>query len=364
MKCPKCNYENCKDALYCGLCYHVLRKEEIPLEVIHYEAEKDFDIIKLKDEPKTKIIKIDKPTTKSKNWIKYFILTIVVIFLIFISLPYIVEKVLSANLKAQTEKRIKNIKEANIKAAEKNMLAEKTRWENFIPYEGELNIKINPVESLFGTTKETLQNFRETKINNYSILNIFQSPYKLCGKIFSSIEFDKDWVHDTQFYICNPYLLIIMSQAQYINPLMIYCGNPEIKYYNKTIEETYKTNAAKQFFNIIYSNETNPGLVRLWMVNAFDAGLLYANVCKEKSENIDITYNSSKSNIINSVHSQSGIFHVGHYQKNNLSPYDESGLLKISEKNKNTTIYVKLWVVKPQDITQQEDFAYIIKIIP
>jgi len=55
MKCPKCNYENSQEALYCGLCYHVLRKEEIPLEVIHYEAEKDFDVISIQDETKPKL---------------------------------------------------------------------------------------------------------------------------------------------------------------------------------------------------------------------------------------------------------------------------------------------------------------------
>ena len=247
---------------------------------------------------------------------------------------------------------------------EETALAQKKIRDNFKPYTGQIDIQINLISQLFGMTKQTLHEFRKSKIDEHAILNIFQPAYVLCSKIFDTIEYDKDWVNSAQFYICNPYQLIILSNVNSITALIDYCKNPEIKYSNRTIEETYRGNDAEWLFKQIYSTEAEPGKIRLWMVNAYDAGLKYANIDKQKSENIDFAYNTSSEDIVNSAYSQPCLFHVGRYNKNNLSPADINGRLKISERDKYTCIYVKLWLLKPQDIAQQEDFAYIIKIIP
>lgn len=330
MKCPKCNYENKDDALYCGLCYEVLKKGES------------------KTNPTSPI------KTKSTKWKELLLLGLILFFLIItlwtIVIPYF-------RVKIETSRRIERIeKEKAIKRAE------------FSPYTGETDvIKINTADNLSGLTKEEFINFRKNKVQEYSFLNIFPKNYNPQKTVFGQVSFGVNWVEGVPFYICNPYLLIILSCKDHTRPLDYYFkdrANIKIKYTNRIIEEIYEKDEALNWFNVLYSYDDYPGIIRIWMPNASDAGLIFACVDRSKTVNVDFDWNEQTTNITNSAYLGREFFHVGKYNVNNLSPSDARAHLKLIEKNRYTCIYVKLWVVEPKDINQKEDFVYIIKIIP
>ncbi|MDD5131380.1 MAG: hypothetical protein PHH44_01840 [bacterium] len=255
-----------------------------------------------------------------------------------------------------------------VKAVGSRETAKRYEREPFAPYQGEMSITIQPSTSLGKFTADEFAQFRISKIKQYPQLNIFPSdydpfayPHKL---IYKDIVFGTVWRNAAEGYISNPYLLIILSAASYTEPLEKTCQLTEVKYKNRSIEENYTGYQAAQFFQIFDPARDFPGAVRIWMVNAKDAGLRYATVDKAKCENIDFTWHNTPDNIANSVYSLHAYYHVGRYQENNISPNCQRATLKIREKDKYTCIYVKLWVNEPKNQEEKEDFAYIIKVIP
>ncbi|MBN1383772.1 MAG: zinc ribbon domain-containing protein [Elusimicrobia bacterium] len=346
MKCPKCGYENKDDALYCGLCYEVLQKIQ-PTEVCHTELQ-----------PVEEIKVVSK---KSNKWKIVLILSIVLVFLLLTQLANIVEFATTYRIRKRQAKQLEEIR-----------LCEKARLEKFKPYSGETDaIKVKPVSDLGGLTHDAFAKFRKGKVQEYSFLNIFPENYEPFDTshscIYGEIAPIVNWIEGAQFYICNPYLLIILSCANHVTPIAFYCKNKgkiKVKYCNRKIEETYNGQEALNWFDIVYSYGSYPGVLRVWMVNAKDTGLMYVCIDKEKTVNIDFAWNSSANNIINSAYTCREYFHVGKYNQNNLSPANTNGRIKLLGKNRYTCIYFKLWMVKPDDINQKEDFTYIIKIIP
>ncbi|MBI4650181.1 right-handed parallel beta-helix repeat-containing protein [Candidatus Desantisbacteria bacterium] len=182
----------------------------------------------------------------------------------------------------------------------------------------EQHIKTSPRISLNGTTKKQIADFRIQKVNEYYNLNLFSvnyDPLKEPGnKIYGSITDGADWMEDTQYYICNPYLLMIITYQNYIRPFEFSSQVSEIKYFNNIIEEIYDKESARRFFldleyYMIYA-EAYERVVELWMVNAYDAGYLYANIDIDKSANIK-PYKDTSTNIINSIYSNSSFYHYG-----------------------------------------------------
>lgn len=240
--------------------------------------------------------------------------------------------------------------------------------EPFTPYQGEMSIDIQPFTSLGQFTADEFAKFRISKIKQYAQLNIFPSNYDPYAyphrKIYEGITFGTAWRNAAEGFISNPYLLVILSPAAYTEPLESYCKLTEVQYKNGTIEENYYGLQAAQFFRIFDFALDFPGAVRIWVVNAQDAGLIYSTVDKSKCENIDFTWRDTPDSMANSVYSLNTLFHVGQYQMNNISPDCQRSTLKIKEKGKYTCIYVKLWVNKPKNQEEKEDFSYIIKVIP
>lgn len=238
----------------------------------------------------------------------------------------------------------------------------------FTPYSGEFELQINPITTLDGMSIEEIAVFRTDKVEEYSFLDIFPYSYNPLEKrhkeIYGSITSGAGWLESAQFYICNPYLLVILTCANHVTPLVRRCGNPNIKYSNGVIEETYRGENARNWFDELYSYNDYPGIVRLWMVNAYDAYLFYANVDKERTENIDFNWSTSSGHIVNSIHRGRSLFHFGHHGVNNLSSADSMARIKILNKYDYTCIYVKLWRNMPLDKNEEADFAYIIRLIP
>jgi len=245
---------------------------------------------------------------------------------------------------------------------------EENKLPEFKPYSGVLSLEINPIVSLNGMSLQEISDFRIKEVNKYHLLNIFPPNYDPLkpphNKIYRSINSGAEWLHPAQFYLCNPYLLIVLTCARHVTPLATFCNNIEIEYSDSSIEEIYKGDNAFQWYQMLYAYEDYPGIVRIWMVNAYDAGLFYARIDKKRSANIDYNWSKNPENIVNSIYSQPGIFHKGRYSKNNLSPKDTNGRIKLLKKDAYTCIYVKLWRKKPNSEYQNEDLAYIIKINP
>ncbi|MEW6555977.1 MAG: zinc ribbon domain-containing protein [Elusimicrobiota bacterium] len=335
MNCPKCNYENKDDALYCGLCYEVLKREVSP--------EKDNATF--------------RQSKKSYIWVIW-------LFFIIMTAGYLLLTQWASIIETITKTRIQK----NIARREKELIRElEKRRQEFNPYTGEANINVNPVTVLNSFTRDEFINFRKNRVAEYSFLNIFPKDYSPHDSIFGSITFGVDWVEGIPFYVCNPYLLIILTCADHATPIAYYCKNTtniKVNYSNGKIEEIYEGEEALNWFNILYSYDDNPGIIAIRMVNARDAHLLYACIDKEKTVNVDFSWSASPNNITNSIRNTYGFFHVGKYGKNNFSPEDNCSWLKLSARNKYTCIYIKLYLMKLVDINQKEDFAYIIKIIP
>lgn len=344
MKCPKCDYENKDDAAYCGLCYEVLRKEHPNIVP-----------------PVPENIKIlPKKSYTRKITIVSALIIAGLTFLLFIQWATL-EFIPTYRIKKQQAQHLEELR-----------LREKTRLENFKPYSGETDtIKVNPITDIGGLAHDAFAKFRKSKVKEYSLLNIFPEDYGPFNgqhnNIYGQITPYANWVEGARFYICNPYLLIILSCANHITPLAFYCRNKEnikVKYSNRKIEEIYEGREALNWFNTLYSYDDYPGIIRVWMVNAKDAGLRYACIDKNKTINVDFDWSSSANSIVNSAYTCGEFFHVGKYNLNNLSPANMNGRIKLLGKNRYTCIYIKLWMVKPVDITQEEDFAYVVKIIP
>jgi len=246
--------------------------------------------------------------------------------------------------------------------------ASEYKREPFKPYDGEITINIQQATNLGQFTPEEFAKFRVSKVKEYAQSNIFPSNYDPFAyphrEIYQNITFGTGWTEAAQHFISNPYLLVTLSAAYGIYPMEVYSRLPSVHYKNKTIEEVYTGQSAQMFFAVFDPKLDFPGGLRLWVVNAQDAGLMYANVDKSKCTNIDFNWRDTPDNIVNSVYSLNTIFHVGQYQLNNISPDCRRSTLMIKEKYKYTCIYVKLWVKKPKSIDEKEDFTYIIKVNP
>ena len=271
--------------------------------------------------------------------------------------------------KKEIVNKIKNSQK--IREAHKRLFEAKIdnyKREVFAPYQGEISIEINPFVRLGKFTVEQFAEYRMQKVSMYQQLNIFPLNYNPLkyphNEIYKRIGFGTEWTEAAEKFISNPYLFVTLSAASYIEPMETYCQLTKVQYKNGVIEEKYCGPQASRFFQIFDLNFDVPGAVRIWVVNAQDAGLIYSTVDKEKCENIDFTWRNTPDNIANSIYSINTVYNVGQYQKNNISPDCRRSTLKIKNKGKYTSIYVKLWINKPKSQKEREEFAYIIKVIP
>lgn len=89
-----------------------------------------------------------------------------------------------------------------------------------------------------------------------------------------------------------------------------------------------------------------------------------AQIDSLKSLNIDFTYPQVDGSVVKTIYSGHEFYHVGHLQKNNISPYDAKATLKLQKRDSKTVIYVKLWKNRPSGSSVKEDFAYVFVIEP
>lgn len=219
---------------------------------------------------------------------------------------------------------------------------------------------------LDGMDREQIADFRLTQVDRYRQLGFFHGKYDpfeyYHQRIYKSITPGERWLGPTPYYISNPYLLIILTCANHVTPLNLYCPDVNITYNNGVIEEVREGRSARCWFYMVYRSDDHPGKVWPIMVNAWDAGFFYIFVDLNHCRNVMET--SSPSHITNRMHSRKYFYHVGKYRKNNISPTVKDAWLTLQERDTETTIYVKLWRYPPDSVEDDPDLVYIFRIMP
>lgn len=221
--------------------------------------------------------------------------------------------------------------------------------------------------ALDGMNLQQIWDFRIKRVSLHKNLQIYPDDYNPFeasrAAIYKSIVAGKDWVATTPYYIANPYHLLNLAPANYVNPLNFLCPGVSIVCSGRKIEEKRKGRDSAQFFATVYDKGYDKaGKVRIMTVNACDAGFHYASVDPEKSENI--APEPETKNIMGNVYRCLGFYHVGRYQKNNLSPEDKNAWLMLKKKDVLTRITVKLWRKQPAFVKDDPDLVYVFSIEP
>ncbi|MCP4151769.1 MAG: hypothetical protein GY757_28760 [bacterium] len=245
--------------------------------------------------------------------------------------------------------------------------------EPFVPYEGTEVLhhdtqtgNLYEATGLDGMGKEEIAVFRLKQIARYSRLGIYESAYhpfkSYHQRVYRSITPGKKWLGPTPYYIANPYQLVILTCANHVTPLNLFCKQVEITYDSGVFEVLQRGESASCWFDYVYGSPDHPGKVWPVAANAWDAGFFYTFVDLARSENIKESDNPR--HITNVPLSRKYFYHVGKYKVNNISPTERNAWLTLGQKNTTTVIYVKLWRNKPGDTSQAPDLVFIFKIIP
>ncbi len=236
-------------------------------------------------------------------------------------------------------------------------------WADY--YQRAYRIPINPIIPLHKKSRDVIFSLRKATVSDHKILGIFSENYMPAPSVYGQVDEKADWVRDTQFFVGNPYLLVVISAGNKVDAFLPHCEVDSVEYLHGKITETYRGRSAEKWFYFAYDYYGEfQGIIRLWFVNAYDAGFKYACIDSPKSINIDVNYPSSESSFLKSIYSGHEFYHVGHLKKNNISPYDVRATVRLREKNSRTVLYVKLWRSRPSGTSVKEDFAYVFKMDP
>jgi hypothetical protein len=236
-------------------------------------------------------------------------------------------------------------------------------WAGYYP--GAYRIPVNPIGPLYKLSKEEIFSLRKARVRDHWKLGIFPDQYAPAPSIYGRVDEKADWVRDTQFFVHNPYMLAVITSGNKVNAFLPFCRVDSVEYSHARITETYRGRSAEEWHYLAFDYYCEfKGIIRVWLVNAYDAGFKYACIDSSKSVNIDRSYPSSDGSFLKSIYSGHEFYHVGHLKKNNISTYDVRATMKLQEKNARTAIYVKLWKSRPAATSVKEDFAYVFKMEP
>lgn len=246
---------------------------------------------------------------------------------------------------------------------------------DFSPFSGVVQIipdagisSVNPEEEtgLDGMDWEQIAQYRIGQVERYRELGFFHDryhPFKYYHqRIYKSITPGKNWLGPTPYFVSNPYLLIILTCANHVTPLNLYCPEVDITYNDGVIEEVRQGNSAHCWFKYVFQSSDYPGKIAACMVNAWDAGFFFIHVDLSRSRNIGESAQSS--HVTNQPLNARYLFHVGKYKKNNLSPKNVKTWLDVEQPDVETVIYINIWRYPPLSVDEEPDLVYIFKIFP
>lgn len=245
--------------------------------------------------------------------------------------------------------------------------------QDVVPYKGFTEIQhdtetpnLDGPTGLDGMDLADIAAFRLQKVSIYRKLGIYPPDYHPLERwhkgIYKSITPGKAWVGGVPYFIANPYQLVILTCANRVTPINLVCPDVRTTYRNGVFETIHQGRAALCWFQEAYDDYKFPGLVKPCSINAWDAGFFYIYVDLSRCENIKESDNPR--NITNRPGSWGYIYHVGKYNKNNLSPRVSNAWLTLKRRDTRTVIHTKLWRKKPGKTSEKPDLVYIFKILP
>lgn len=267
------------------------------------------------------------------------------------------------DMKGALEKQYAEMQKNGGRLPQPEKMAQPTTGKQFANLDCSVFLGANYTTTLAATAKSELYRQRQTEIDRYRELGIYPADYVPKESIFGKIDDNIDWIHDTPLFLLNPYLLVIEAGGEYVNGIFAYCPMTALVYSPKRITISYEKESAKKWRH--YINNYYPdsrGVLRLWFVNALDAGFPYAHVDAARSENVEPLPGAAADHVMMGVYSPQEYFNVGRKGKNNISPNDAKAKLKLKDPNAKTTIYVKLWRKRPSNADKPEDFSYVINV--
>jgi hypothetical protein len=208
---------------------------------------------------------------------------------------------------------------------------------------------------------------RRAHVTEHALLGLFPPDYSVHAgpgaSVWAEIDPDVGWIPDTRFYLSNPYLLVVMSQRDFVNPLMIGARWPDVTYDRGTFVETWRGDLAPRWADLACRGAM-PCEIRLWFVNALDAGLCYAHVDPAHSRNVAIPpHLAGRPHVLAEACRPLDYFHRGSRSLNNLSPVDERFHLRVSDPSRETVIHVKLWTARPAGPDAPADVVWETRIL-
>ncbi len=214
-------------------------------------------------------------------------------------------------------------------------------------------------------SRREIADYRMAQVNKYKEINIFPANYHPLQvphqSIYGRIHSNGPWLYSVPYYIANPYILIVAAQANHVTPLNFYCPDAEITYTYKKITEIHRGENAHCWLRAVFTSMDYPGVIRLFTVNAEDAGFYYAYLDESLSSNIKEA--DDLANIANSIYCGHNFYHFGQYKKNNLSPEDRRCWIAL-KKSDYTRLVIKLWQDEPKNSQKPADLIYEIVVIP
>lgn len=215
-------------------------------------------------------------------------------------------------------------------------------------------------------SRDEVLDLRREAVAAISHLGIYPDAYEPSAAVFKMTD-GKGWTYYSGFYILNPQLLLITSPPVRVSPIT-YLSVLD----NKSEEHSVTHSAGKT--HIVYRGvSANHWLhwahytdedfrIRIWDMNARDAGFAYAMVDLTESLNIDPDDSGA---IVSEAVPLKGLFHYGdNVRANNLSPAYPDMVVHLLDYTQPTRIQVKLWREQPASTEAAADYIHIIEVHP
>ena len=216
-------------------------------------------------------------------------------------------------------------------------------------------------------TREEVLAYRRKKVVAMQCPGVYPAGYQPADAIYTKNITDNDkWTKSSIFYLSNPQLLVIEASKGRISPFPYWAGGAqdlraELRCYDKRIEISYGAHESYHWFDYLYYNDHRKNKLRLWLINARDAGFTHAYLDMSRSKNIATP--KEQNNIAAAVIQSKALYHYGsNVSGNNISPADGRMDLSLKERGEKTVLWIKLWRQAPESKNEPEDFAYVIRV--
>lgn len=219
-------------------------------------------------------------------------------------------------------------------------------------------------------SREEALEYRREKVAQAKCPGLFSPEYSPAGEIYDGITGGDPWTRAAVFFLANPQLLVIETNPGFVRPVVYFAseGGARAKIIcgEKRMENFYEGAAAKSWFCLTFGcsdfwDGWGEGKVRLWTVNARDAGFAYSYVDLSRSLNIQKPEGGGHI-AAGAIESAELIHYGGNVGANNLSPADARRVVAVAERGAPTVIWTKFWREKPPSPQSEADFTFVIRV--